>query len=98
MAKATKAEDRDDAFDFCRVVRDAWSERIHAYRRSCIAIFLEQREQTKCPDTAAGTLEEIPTRDKAARKRCWLCHTTTSHFALRYIHKLIQIEHQETKP
>ena len=58
MAQATKAEDRDDAFYLCWVVRDARGERIGAYRRSGVAILLEQGEQTKCPDAAAGVLEE----------------------------------------
>ena len=58
----------------------------------------QRLKQPVAVDAAAGTLEEIPTRDKAAGKRCWLCHTTTSHFALRYIDKLIEIKHQETKP
>ena len=61
-------------------------------------MFLGKGWETKCPDAAAGTLEEIPTRDKAAGKRCRHCHTTTSLIALRYIDKLIEIEHQETKP
>ena len=39
-------------------MRDAWGQRICAYRRGCIAIFLKKGEQAKCPDAAAGTLEE----------------------------------------